>query len=111
MNDSTMNHMLQNELITAKNRIAQLESKAQAALDASRAPALEAHDAELKAQFAAVMEKVNPMLKRAAAMLGMLADRDPKGRKTIEDFADEIHNFRLGLPTDYAAASAPEVKK
>ena len=36
-------------------------------------------------------------IKRAAAMLPMLADRDTKGRKTIDDFADELNELRIEL--------------
>jgi hypothetical protein len=41
--------------------------------------------------------RVLPAIKRAAAMLPMLADRDPIGRKTIDDFADELNELRLEL--------------
>jgi len=49
-----------------------------------------------------------PLLQRAASMLAMLAVRDPQGRKTIDDFADELHETCLKIKAMRAQASVAE---
>src|SRR5882757_5929534 len=48
-------------------------------------------------------------IKRAAAMLAMLAERDGKGRKTIDDFADALNEHRIQLEAALASFLPPAV--
>lgn len=65
---------------------------------------VDAELAEAKAQIADLRERVLPSIKRAAAMLPMLAARGIQGRKTIDDFADELNELRIALESEGKAA-------
>lgn len=56
-----------------------------------------ASEREMESELSALRETQIPLLKRAASMLAMLADRDTKGRRTIDEFADELNEMRLRL--------------
>jgi hypothetical protein len=61
-------------------------------------------DAEAEKRAKEREAEVIPVLKRAAAMLAMLADRAPAVRKTIDDFADDVNELRVRLEANRLAA-------